>query len=191
MQSDDIRSMVKDLIKNGKFNETPTYFHPEFKSTDIYDIFKHRFNEKAVATLENKTHQLIYQYNKQIQPAKIFYVLWKFGLKSCAAFGDPDQQYVRAFDVVRFVGSRAIKDKLPEAIDKVINTVNWCADQGFTKAAMVKLDIVEFMPVSRAEPEYAVVSYITMTEKGYEAAKQFLPNMFHEECGPIKQVEDQ
>lgn len=191
MRSKDISQALSDLISSGNVDSDPTYMVPGFKVSDIYPIFKHRFNEKALKTLENRTHNQIYEYNDEIPAGKSLVILGKLGLKSCKKFTNGDALYTRKIDCVRFIASRTTKDKLHTAVEKVIATVNHLADKGFTKASLMQLGVLEIMPIDRPEKEFIVLSYITLTEKGYKYVQNQLPNMFVEEAGIPKRIEDQ
>jgi len=165
---------------------------PGFKMTDIYPIFANSFSPKATATLQNKTHNLVHQYNEIHYAGRLMRLLGKLGVKTCSGYKDESLDlYVRRADMVRYVASRADKANLPKAIEKVIATVNHLADKDFTKASMVQLGVLELMPVDRPEPEYVVLSYITLTEKGFEYVQNNMPQMFVEEAGIPNRVEIQ
>ena len=180
MQSD-IAHAVQELIKSGKVVEDGDIgAMPNFKTMDIYPIFEHAFNDKAKAALANNTKRLIHEYNRQIPAASTLILLGKLGLKTCAHYANskPDEMYFRDFDIAYFVAARAIKDKLPKAIEKVIATVNHVADLDFTRAAMVQLSMLELACVDNTGPEFVVLSYITLTKDGAEYVKQNMPEMF-------------
>lgn len=166
-----IAQALNDLIKSGKTDEPTTLSAPGFNMVDIYPIFEHSFNEKAKATFAKKADSLIFQYNEKYPQGAILHLLGKLELKTCKQFKDEVNVYIRKFDKVCFMASRATKDKLPEAIEKVIAAVNDVADKDFTKAYMVQLGVLELMPVDLPEPEYVVISYITLTDKGEAYAK--------------------
>lgn len=187
----EIAQAVDALIKSGKINEGDGgVVLPNFNLIDIYPIFKHSFSPKAQATMDNKTMHQVYQYNV-VGHGGMLTLLGRLGLVTCAMYKEQDssQIYFRKADLVNYVAIRATKDKLPLAIEKVINTVNEVADKGFTKASLVQLGVLELHPIDLPEPEYAVISYITLTRKGIDYVDQnpSLKEMFIDEGGmPVR-----
>ena len=179
----EIAQAISALIRSGRVDNQPTYSIPGFKTVDIYPIFEHAFTEKAKLTLTTKTNNLVYQYNNKVPSAHVLVLLSKLNLKTCAMYKGvvADDMYVRAFDLVHFVASRATKDKLPKAIEKVISVINDVAEKDFTKASMLQLSVIELMETSSLELEYVVISYITLTDKGSKYVEQHMPDMFVKE----------
>jgi hypothetical protein len=166
---------------------------PGFNMVDVYSIFSHSFSSKAKETLDKKAEQLVYQYNEEDKAGRVKRLLGRLGLNSCVAYKDlnPDEMWQRKFDSVHFVSSKATKEQLPKAIEKVIATVNHVADKGFTKASMVQLSVLETRDVSKAESHFIVLSYITLTTKGADYVKQHMPKMFVVEGGIPYTVDEQ
>lgn len=181
---------INELIKSGK-EEGNALNLPTFKTIDIYPMFRHLFSPKAQATLSNKTNDLIYQFNKPIHGASVLALLGRLNLKTCAAYKDKDSAnlYTRESNLVYFIGLRASKEKLPVAIERVVAAVNDLADKDFTKAYLVQLSVIEFAQVDNNEPEFGVVSYITLDNKGAAYMKQNLKGMFTNEGGLPTKVE--
>lgn len=189
MQSKNISLALRDLIRSGKTDTNPVYGGPQFNTVDIFPIFRHSFSEKALRSLDNKANSIIYQYNKTLLTPGLGKLLSKLNLKTCK---DMEHGfYVRRYDKVECIASRAIKDKLHQAVEKVINTVNHLADKDFTRASLTPLSVLETHPVSRSEPEYIVLSYITLTERGVQYTMQNLAKMFAPEGSIVTAVEEQ
>jgi hypothetical protein len=162
---------------------------PGFEMTDIYPIFKGYFNEKAIKALENKTEHLVHQYNEKLP--EWLRLLGKLNLKSCEYYKDidADQLYVRKADLVHFAVARAGIEKLDVAINRVINSVNHVADMGFTRAALVPFSILKIYPPDRPEPDFLVISYVTLSQKGSTYVKNNMKNVFVEEGGITERIE--
>jgi len=188
----DIAHAIQELIRSGKTEgDGDVTVMPGFKTVDIYPIFEHAFTEKAKATLLNKTNNQLYQYNRKIVAGPALILLGKLGLKTCKMWADatPDGMYVRDFDLVHYAASRATKEKLPQAIMRVIDTVNIVAEKDFTKAALVQLSVIELARVNTPEPEFVVISYVTLTKKGAEYVAQHMSDRFIPEGGLPDRIE--
>src|ERR1035437_10154774 len=124
MSSEIVRAIYA-LIKSGKEEGNPLTL-PGFNTIDIYPMFERAFSEKAKATLNVKADNLLHQYNRKQYEGPMLIMLGKLGLKSCTDYAKLDHKdmWVRDFDLVHFASLRATKDKLPQAIEKVIATVN-------------------------------------------------------------------
>lgn len=185
-----IAQAINALIKSGNEEGNPLTL-PGFKTVDIYQTFEHLFTKKAKASMEKHSESLIYQYNEVDYNSKVCFVLAKLGLRSCSKYGDinPVNAYIRKCDVVHFAACRATKNNLHKAVERVVAAVNHVTAKDFTKASLVKLSTVELMPVNASEPEYAVISYITLTQKGSEYVKNNLSDIFIPEGGIPMKVE--
>jgi len=184
-----ISQAIDALIRSGKEEGDPLTL-PAFQQLDIYPMFEHAFSDKAKKTMSLKTDSLLHQYNEPLDSAYILTMLGNLGLKTCARYKglNPVDMYIRKTDLIHFVASRAIKDKLPIAINKVIATVNDVADNGFTKVCLVQLSVIETVPIDLPEPEFIVISYISLTEKGSQYVVQNWPDMFIPEGGIPQRV---
>ena len=156
---------------------------------DIYYIFDHAFSEKAKVAMSNKIQDLVYQYNEKIEVAQLFKLLGRLGFQRYESFINVESEvYLRQVDLVHFIARSATKEDLPKAIESVIATVNHVADLNFTKASLVQLGVIEMHRFDKIDPEFAVFSYITLTQKGSDYVKQNLSDMFISEGGVPKRI---
>lgn len=195
MQSD-VAQAVADLIKSGNANNEPASLTVgAIPQTDLYQLFKSYFSDKAQKTLDNRSQHLIYQYNEPADPKnRLAYLLGNLGIKSAIGHG---YQWIRKYDKVYFFGSRCGKDQIVDAVDKVISAVNLVAGLDFTKAALLPLSVIQICTYNEnghgyhTTGDFVVLSYVTLTEDGVKYVKTNLPNMLFEEGGVPARVEDQ
>jgi hypothetical protein len=149
-------------------------------TVDIYPIFKHLFSEKAIKTLENKTSEQVYQFNLCVPQPLI--LLAKLGIKSCSMFknetfnGEP--LYVRKIALVQFAAALASKDKLYKAVERIVLAINDVADRDYTRASLVQLSVIELANPMQPEPDYMVISYVTLSDRGKAYVDANLPGIF-------------
>jgi hypothetical protein len=176
--SSEIVQAVNALIKSGNDEGIPLTL-PNFQVGDIYSIFEHLFTEKAKISIAKHTPNLIYQYNERTYNTDLCTILGKLGLKTCREYKDGSSvNFIRACDIVHYAASRATKNNLYKAVEKVIAAVNHVAEKDFTKASLVKLSTIQVRPIDSAELEYVVVSYITLTKEGADYVKNNMSDVF-------------
>lgn len=195
MPSDMVQA-IGDLIKSGNADNEPTQLKAEpIEVVEVYNEFKHLFNNKARRTLNNRVHSLLHQYNQPMdETARLFVILGKLGIESAKRqMSLGNLNFIRKFDVMYFFGSRASREKVGDALTKVINAINIVADLGYTKSSLLPLGILKIreLPPSTLE-DFIVVSYITLTEEGKNYVDSCdLKNMLFAEGGVPKYVENQ
>jgi hypothetical protein len=188
----EIAQAVESLIKSGNADNEPQRLSVpgQLQVLDIYPHMRHLFSPAAQLTLNNVTNNTIYQYNEACMETpedKLVHLLAKLSLKS----SETKANYIRKADVVRYFGSLAsTQEQIPQAVEKIISTINTVADLGFTKATLYGLGIVQIFP-EPLKQEYIVFSYVTLTETGKIYAETNLKNMLTEEGAIPKRVEDQ
>lgn len=191
---------IRDLIKSGNADKEPATLtvHAGFDIQDIYPLMKHLFNPQAVATLENKTHSMIHQFAEYVGPKgfenfhKVESLMEKLGLRSVQKqYTLTGDWWVRNCDKVNLFGSTCSLETMPKAVEKVIVAINDVASRGFTKASLMSLGVMQFLPVDKPDPQYLVLSYITLTQAGEQYVAQNMPKMTFYEGGIPERVENQ
>jgi hypothetical protein len=190
MQSESpISQALLALIKSGNANNQGLLSVPAFNQIDIYPIFRHLFNEKAIQALDNKTKELVHQYI-YVCPNWLI-MLGKLNLSSCKMYKDFafDELIMRRIDLVHFAVVRTGKENLDKALNKIIGAVNHVADMGYTRAALVPLAIMELTTIDRPEPDYAIMSYLTLSDKGSKYVEQHMKDVFVKEGDITPRIE--
>jgi hypothetical protein len=189
-----ITQAIGNLIKSGNAdNEPQTLTTPgQITVIDVYPQLQHLFNKNAQKTLNNKIFNMIHQYNELTDEVetrgKLMSLLYKLKIESV----EDKLSYVRKCDVVFFFGSTVdSKDKLPLALDKVINALNKVADLGYTKGTMLPLGVVKLDFLDPCTDKWVVISYVTLTDVGKKYVDQNMPNMLFEEGGIPHNLENQ
>lgn len=185
-----VSQAVADLIKSGNADNEPTTLSvPEFKIDDIYPIFEKYFNQKAQVVMGVKASHLVHQRNIFIAPMGFVVLLKKLGLKSVRDFADADL-YIRHADMVHFCVSRADRANLQQAVIKVVKTINELANKGYITACMTKLSVVALAKFGM-DRDYAVISYVALTQQGHDYVEQNMPKMFIKEGGYPPRYDEQ
>ena len=186
MLSKDINQAVLDLLNNPNAKQhTPM----GFPLLNIFPQFRDCFSEIAQQVLDNRHKGLVYEHNRIVMTPGLGLLLNKLGLYSCRTM--QHGLTIRQFDHMNYIGSLCSKDTLYLAIEKVISVVNELMNKGFGKATLEPLSIIQIVPINKPEPEYIVLSYITLTQAGVTYATAKMPKMIMLEGTIPNRVEEQ
>ena len=183
-----ISQAVADLINSG-LTPSPAVNPPEIKCEDVYPQLRKFFTDKAGKALHNKARDLIHQRDELAGHEGLVKFLAKLNIKQ-AVIELPKHGYTRVIDIVNFIGLSTNEQQLPEAVSKVISTINDLADKDFITAAMSPISIIELHPSAWPENRYIVVSYLAINRVGQVWVDNNLQQITFKEGGMPTNVKD-
>ena len=93
---------------------------------------------------------------------------------------------------VRYLGKRATKDRVDEAVSVVVEKLNELGSAGLIEGSLLPLSMLQFASVASDDPEkegeVAVISYVMLTPKGVRVFDEDYLDVKLEEGGQVSSI---